>query len=128
VREAVALADRLAPKDGPIAIAYVGAFETCTLYSAVAPDHPLLPALDGDQLTRVEGLGRAANGRLPWVIILFEQMARDRSATDAGTAGLWRELTTRYRLVARLDGRVTPVAVYAPREGAATFPAVADGR
>ncbi len=128
VREALSLADRSAPKDGPIVVAYIGALETTALYAGAAPGHALLPALDADAFERAEAEGRAENGRLPWVVILFEQMARDRSRTDPATAGLWRALSTRYRPIARLDGRVTPVAIYAPLRVTTTAPAVADGR
>ena len=128
VREALALADRLAPPDGPIVVAYIGAFETTDVYGAAAPGHVLLPAIDAAQLRAAQAEGRAENGRLPWVVILFERMARDRSRADPGTAGLWRELSTHYRLIARLDGRVSPVAVYAPVDDATTAPAVAAGR
>jgi hypothetical protein len=117
VREAVALADRLAPPGVPIVIAYVGDLETTLLYGNQAATHDVLPAFDAAALDRIGGGA--------WVVMLFEQMARDRAASDPAAAGVWRELTTRYRLVARLDGRVSPVAVYAPRRPPATTPAVA---
>ena len=128
VREAVALADRLAPPGVPIAVAYIGDLEVAALYGTVATHHLVLPAFDGQQFRQVEANSRAAGGRLPWVIVLFEQLARDRGRTDPGTAELWAELSTHYQPLARLDGRVTPVAIYVPRGRAATVPAVADRR
>ncbi len=124
VREAMALADRLAPPGGPIVVAYVGHLETAALYAADAPDHVVLPAYDADDLARAQAEGRAENGRLPYVVVLFETMARDADPADRGTAGLWRELSTRYRVVARLDGRLAPVAIYAPLDQPTTAPPV----
>jgi hypothetical protein len=116
VREAVAVADRLAPPGGPIVVAYVGDLETTALYGEEAPRHAVLPAYDAAAFERVTSSARAADGRLPWVVVLFEGLARDRGRSDPTIGGLWRDIATHYRLVARLDGRVSPVAIYAPRD------------
>ncbi len=113
VREAMQWADRHAPPGRPIVVAGIGADDVLECYAGDAPDHALLPGTTDDLFRQAVVAAGGRTGRLPWVVILFEAVARERDPL-----GLWRDLSTHYRPVARLDGRVTPVAVYAPRDEA----------
>ncbi len=127
IREAIRLANARAPADEPIVVAFMAAAETVACYADDAPGHQLVPAEKADDFRQAVATAREQGGRLPWVVVPFEQLARDRAATDADAADLWHELQSRYRPVARLPGRVVAVAVYAPRDPTATTPAEADG-
>ena len=110
VREAVRWADAHAPPGRAIVVLYLGSIETVDCYAGEAGRHGVLAAPTGEQFARV--LAGTA-GRPPWVVILFEELARDREPT-----AIWRPLADHYDRVLRLPGRLTPVAVYAPREPA----------
>ncbi len=125
VREAMRWANRHAPPGRPIVVAYIGANEVPDCYGGDVPDHALLPAPTGDLFRDCLAATRGRTGRLPWVVVLFEDLARDRNQH-----GLWTDLWGHYRPVARFDGRLTPVAVYAPRDetAAPAGPVTADAR
>lgn len=114
IREAIALADQLAPPRAQLMTVYLGARESAALYADQAPDRVLLAAPDLPTWRSGEASAIASTGALPWVVISYENRAcrRDR---DADSLGVWTHLTQNYRFVRRLDGRVTPVAIYAPR-------------
>ncbi len=113
VREAMAAADRLAPPGRSMVVAYLGADETVLCYGN-SVDRAVLPAPDTESFRDLTDDAEARTGRRPWVVVLFEAMARDRHAGLPGTGDLWPTLTAHYHLAARLPGRLTPVAVYAP--------------
>ncbi len=116
VREAIALADHLAPAGERIMIGYLGAREAAYLYGDEAATHEVVAGHDVPRWLAAEQQALAETGHLPWVVILYEDLARRRDAGPEDSRGLWTHLIENYRLVARLDGRITPVAIYSPRE------------
>jgi hypothetical protein len=109
VREAIALADRLAPPGAPVLVAYLSAGESARLYGGVATRHTVAAADAPPAVAAAEAWSLRTTGHLPWLVVSFEFFLRDASPPA------WQSLQARYRLVARLPGRTSPVAVYAPR-------------
>ena len=113
IREAMQWADRHAPAGRPVVVAGVGATEAVDCYAGDVPHHGVLAAPTNAMFRRATAdVADRTGGRLPWVVVPFERLARDRDPR-----GTWAELATsgRYVRVARLPGRLVPVAVYAPR-------------
>jgi hypothetical protein len=115
IRGAIAQADQITPANTDIVVLYLGARESAGLYIDQAPQHQLVAAPDTASFLREEDRSRLRTGQLPWVVVIYEKLARDRDRADAETRGLWSELIHRYRPVARLPGQVTPVTIYAPQ-------------
>ena len=120
VREAIQWADQHAPPGRAILVAYVGALEAVDCYAGDAATHGLLAVPDAERFAKATARARQTTGHLPYVIVPFEELTRDREPV-----AIWRPLATDYVRVARLPGRLVPVAVFAPREDAAAGPAVA---
>jgi hypothetical protein len=119
VREAIALADKLAPPGVRIVVTYIGARESASLYIAKVEHHQIEAAHDMRRLVAAEQQAVLDTGRRPWLIVLYEDLARRRNRGPEDSAGLWTTLVKEYRLKERLPGRVSPVAIYAPRDDAA---------
>jgi len=117
IREGIALAYKIVPPNRDILVLYLGARESVALYGSAAPHHPLLPGPDVQSMLAMEQKSLCDTGHLPWVVIFFEAIARDRNDDGSETRGMWTHLLARYHLAApRLDGRLTPLAIYAPKE------------
>jgi hypothetical protein len=116
VREAIALADKLAPPGVRIVVTYIGARESASLYIDRVKHHQLEAAHDMPRFVAAEQEAVLETGRRPWLIVLYEDLARRRNHGAEDSAGLWTTLVKEYRVVERLPGRVSPVAIYAPRE------------
>jgi hypothetical protein len=115
IREGIQLADRIVPPDREIMVLYLGARESIALYCDTR--HRLLPAPDIKTMVAMQQKSLRENGHLPWVIIFFEEIARDRDLGPPETRGLWRSLMAHYHLAGpRLPARLTPIAIYAPNE------------
>jgi hypothetical protein len=119
IREGIHLADQIVPPGRDILILYLGARESIALYGDTR--HELLPGPDTATMLAMQRKAIVETGHLPWVVIFFERLARDRDlAGESGsteTRGLWRSLMVNYHLAtARLPARLTPIAIYAPNE------------
>ncbi len=108
-REAIRRADRLAPAGRRILVAFMSADRSAASYGRDCA-HPVESAESPMKFARAEAALMRADGRRPWLVVSFEFLIRDFDP-DA-----WAYLRLHYRLVERLPGRVSPVAVYAPRE------------
>jgi hypothetical protein len=115
VREGIQLADRVVPPGRDILILYLGARESMALYGQT--HHQLLAGPDTDAMMRMQAKSLDETGHLPWIVICFEQLARDRDLFPPETRGMWTNLMTNYHLAGpRLPARLTPIAIYAPNE------------
>jgi len=115
IREGIQLADKIVPPDRDILIVYLGARESMALYGDT--QHQLLPGPDVTWMLDMQRQELRQTGHLPWVIIFYEQLARDRDPQPGDAHGMWRSLMANYHLAhERLPGRLTPVAIYAPNE------------
>jgi hypothetical protein len=110
IREAIAIADHQAPRDHQLVVAFLTADQAGMLYRDRAQDHPLIVAPSPRAFFAAERRARKDTTHLPWIIISYESIVRDAAP------GSWAEVTRQYRLVERLAGRVSGVAIYAPRE------------
>jgi hypothetical protein len=119
VRDAIALADKVAPPGVRIVMTYIGARESASLYMDRAAHHQIDAAHDMPRLAAAEQAAVLETGRRPWLIVLYEDLARRRNREAEDSAGLWTTLVKEYRVVERLPGRVSPVAIYRPRDDAA---------
>jgi hypothetical protein len=116
IREGMALADQIVPPGREIIVVYIGASEAVGLYGSQVRHHELRAAFNLKQLRRIQEHSIHETGHLPWVVIFFEGLARDRDRPGNDENGLWRALLANYHLAApRLPGRIAPVAVYAPK-------------
>ena len=109
VREAILLADRSAPPGSTVVIAFLTAPDAARVYGPLVTAHRRDVVNGPWELPPAEARAVAASGRRPWLVVSYEYLLRD-SGSDA-----WRYLNRYYQLVARLPGRISPVAVYAPR-------------
>ena len=110
IREALQLADQLAPAGTPITAAFLNADGGERWYGDRVSHHPLSSATTPAAFIASEARTLAATGHRPWLVISYEYLVHDY-APDA-----WLYLTSRYRVVTRLPGRITSVAIYAPRD------------
>jgi hypothetical protein len=110
VREAIAEADRLAPSGGTVVVAFFTADEAVRLYRGAAEHHDLLAAATPPAAADAEARSLRATGHRPWLVVSFEFLLHDLRPD------VWRSLTTHFRLVERLPGRTTPVAIYEPAD------------
>jgi hypothetical protein len=115
IREAIALADRLAPPGSDIMIGFLGAREALALYGQESVHHDLLVGPDIQWWQICETVALANTRRRPWVVMPYEDLARRRNDGPEDSRGLWVHLMKNYRLVTRLPGRISPVAIYEPR-------------
>jgi hypothetical protein len=113
IREGIQLIDKLAPPGRDIMVLYLGARETAVLYGNTT--HRLLPAPDARSMIFMEKKSIADTGHLPWVIIYYEKLARDRNFGSPETRGLWTNLVTLYDTEVSLPGRLTAVAIFKPK-------------
>jgi hypothetical protein len=118
VREAISLADKVAPPGVRIVMTYIGARESASLYIDRVTHHQIEAAHDMPRLVAAEQQAVLETGRRPWLIVLYEDLARRRNRGAEDSAGLWTTLVKEYQVVERLPGRVSPVAIYAPRDDA----------
>ncbi len=117
IREAMHLADQLAPPGRDILFLYGGSAESVTLYRNQVPHHHLLAALTADQMLRAQQRAIDQTGHLPWIVIIYEKIALSRDLPGNEEHGLWRSLAAHYHLaVPRMVGRVSPIAIYAPNQ------------
>jgi hypothetical protein len=115
IREGIQLADRIVPPGRDILIVYIGARESIALYGETR--HPLLAGPDVKWTVAMQQKALVETGHLPWVLIYFEQLARDRDIEPPESRGMWTNLMIHYHLAApRLPARLTPIAIYAPNE------------
>jgi hypothetical protein len=114
VRETMRWVDDHAPPGRPVVVAFIGANEVADCYGGDAPQHVVAPVFDHDRFALATTAFRRQDGRLPWVVVPFEGLMRQRE-----TDGFWRDLTADYRLVARFPGRFGAVSVFAPKDDAA---------
>jgi hypothetical protein len=115
IREGIRFADQLVPPGRDILILYLGARESIALYGDT--QHALLPGPDTATMLAMQRKAIIETGHLPWVVIFFERLARDRDLGPVETLGMWRSLVENYHLAtARLPGRLTPIAIYAPND------------
>ena len=116
-REALVQADAMAPAGSGILIASLGAQDSADVYGNKVVRHELRVAPDAPSLLDEEQRIIDETGRKPWIVILYEDLARRRDhRPQVSNRGLWTHIIKNYQLVTRLDGRVSPVAIYAPRE------------
>jgi hypothetical protein len=114
IREGIQLIDKMTPPGRDIMVLYLGARETADLYGNTT--HRLLPAPDTRSMIFMEKKAIADTGHLPWVIIYYEKLARDRDVLGPPeTRGLWTNLVTLYDADVSLPGRLTPVTIYRPK-------------
>jgi hypothetical protein len=119
VREAIQQADQLAPPGQRVVTTYLGAMEAAQLYGGdISRPAGIRFAHDMPHLLAVEEQSLVETTRRPWLVVPFEDLLRRRNNGAPETRGMWTHLLRNYRLVVRLPGRVTPVAIYAPRDGA----------
>ena len=117
VREAMARADALAPPDHAIVIGSLGAREAAYLYGYEIAHHDMTTGHNMPLLLAAEQRVIDATGHKPWIVMLYEDLARRRDRRDQqDIRGMWTHLMKNYYLKQRLPGRVAPVAIYAPRE------------
>jgi len=116
VREALLRADELAPPGERIVLTYLGAMEAAQLYGGEASAHEIGFAHDLPHLLAAEERSLVASTQRPWLIVPYEDLMRRRNNGAPETRGMWTHLVRNYRLVTRLPGRITPVAIYAPRD------------
>jgi hypothetical protein len=116
IREGIQLADHLAPAGYDLMVGYLGAREAAYLYGDEAPGHLVLAGHDAPRWAASEERAERETGHRPWVIIFYEDLARRRNDGPEDSRGLWVHLMKNYRLVTRLPGRISPVAIYEPRE------------
>jgi len=109
VREAIGVADRLAPPGAKIVVAFLTAPESVTLYGSEAGYHEVGAAPGIPFFLSAESAAIKSTGSKPWVVISYEKMVYDVSH------GFWGYFNQNYRLVERLPGRISPVGIYAPR-------------
>ena len=115
IREGIQLADRVVPPGRAILVLYLGARESIALYGQTR--HELLAGPDALTMMQMQKKSLADTGHLPWILIYFEQLARDRDLGPAETRGMWTNLMTNYHLAGpRIPARLTPIAIYAPNE------------
>jgi hypothetical protein len=115
IRDGIELAEKIVPPGHDILVVYLAARESIALYGNGDPR--LLAGPDAKYMVAMEQKSLAETGHLPWVLIYFEQIARERDWATPETRGMWRNLMANYHLAAqRLPGRLTPVAIYAPNE------------
>ena len=124
VRDALAAADHLAPAGCDLMVGYLGATETAYLYGP-QQSHRVLFGPDQKQWLAAEVVARRETGSNPWVVISYEDLLL-RRLNEPTTRGLWLHLQRDYDCVLRLPGRISPVAVYKPRD--LNSPRVADAR
>ncbi len=113
IREGIELVDKIAPPDRDVMVLYLGARESVVLYGNTK--HRLLPAPDGKTMRIMMQKSLDDTGQLPWVIIYYEKLAKDRNFDRSDARGLWTNLIKLYDLKIRLPGRLTPVAIYQPK-------------
>jgi hypothetical protein len=119
IREGIQLIDKIAPPGRDIMVLYLGARETAVLYGNTT--HRLLPAPDTRSMIFMEKKAIAETGHLPWVIIFYEKLARDRDFVGPReTRGLWTNLVTLYDAGPTLPGRLAPVTIFRPKRTAET--------
>jgi len=116
IREGIQLADHLAPAGYDLMVGYLGAREAAYLYGDEAPGHLVLAGHDAPRWAASEDRAERETGHRPWVIIFYEDLARRRNDGPEDSRGLWVHLMKNYRLVTRLPGRISPVAIYEPKE------------
>jgi hypothetical protein len=109
VREAIGLADHLAPPGAKIVVAFLTAPESVTLYGSEAARHEVRAAPAIPSFLSIERAAMGATGSKPWVVISYEKIVYDVSHD------FWRHFSENYCLVIRLPGRISPVGIYAPR-------------
>ena len=111
IRDAMQWVDRHAPPDRAVVLATLGGVEAYQLYELDVPDHAVIPAPTAALLHWTESAVLQNTGRLPWVVTPFEPLGK-----DADSVAVRADLAARYVRVARFEGRLSPVAVYAPRD------------
>jgi hypothetical protein len=110
IREAIEQADAMAPPGATISVGFLAAEESVTLYGKNARRHRVIATRAPVEFLQAEDAGRQQTGQTPWLIISYEQMVHD-------TAPLfWEYIQANYELKVRLPGRISPVAIYAPRQ------------
>ncbi len=115
IREGIRQADQIAPAGRGIILLYTGSKPAAQLYRTEAPRHLLVPVTDLAEFQSAERDLRQTTGFSPWVVIFYEQLARERNTGPPETRGIWTELIRNYHLAApRIAGRIAPVAVYCP--------------
>jgi hypothetical protein len=114
IREAIVAADQVAPPGVRIVLTYIGAREAAYLYGPRATRHAIDAAHDMPRLLEAEQRAVLETGQRPWLVVFYEELARQRDAGPEDSRGLWTHLIKQYRLVARLPGRISPVLVCAP--------------
>jgi hypothetical protein len=112
IRDAIELADKLAPADQSLLVAFLNADDAVRFYGKRAMRHPIGAAATPPAFFTAQAASLQNTGRLPWLVISFEFIVRDFSPAS------WTELSQHYRVVARLPGRISPVAIYASLEQA----------
>ncbi len=116
IREGIRLADHLAPPGYDLMVGYLGAREAAFLYGEQSGGHLVLAGHDGPTWIAGEERAIRETGHRPWVVIFYEDLARRRNDGPEDSRGVWVHLMKNYRLVTRLPGRVSAVAIYEPRE------------
>jgi hypothetical protein len=118
IREGIALADQRVPPDRRIVVLYLGARESIFLYAFNPPrSHVFVPADDETMMETATREAVQSTGYLPWVLIYFEQQAKDRDAEPGPAHGMWSDLVRHYHIAARLPARLGAVTLYAPDQG-----------
>jgi hypothetical protein len=116
VREAIRLADHLAPPKTEIVVAFLTAPESVALYGHEAVGHEVTAAPAIPFFLSSERAAIQTTGRKPWVVMSYEYLVHDVSGD------FWSQFNQNYCLVTRLPGRISPVAIYAPRDEFGVLP------
>ena len=111
VQQAMLLADQSAPPRAEIVMALLSADQAVDIYGKEMIRHPPTVAADFNSFYQAERDSIAKTGTRPWVVMSFEYLPHDFRPQ------FWDYLQAHYQLQARLPGRVSPVAIYAPRPG-----------
>jgi hypothetical protein len=109
IRDAIVLADTVVPADTEISVGFLVADESVKLYGSSAPHHVVTATPGPVAFLRQEQEGKKGTGHLPWLVMSYEEMVRRT------TPQFWAYIQANYELRNRLPGRISPVAIYAPR-------------
>jgi len=110
IREAIGQADMMAPADSRILVAFLAAEDSVRFYGRNASGHRVLATPRTSDFLQAEQDARSIYGHPPWLVLSYEAMVHD------GAPRFWQYIQANYQLKARLPGRITPVAIYAPRD------------
>jgi hypothetical protein len=110
IRGAIAQADLMAPPGTGIVVAFLAAEDSVRFYGPLAKSHRVVATPRTSDFLQAEQDARSVYGHAPWLVLSYEGMVHD------GAPQFWQYIQANYQLRARLPGRITPVAIYAPRD------------